>query len=137
MNVHPRHSRQMAAVRGRGNKTTELRLRMALVRAGIRDWRVHEKGILGSPDFYFPKRKLAVFVDGCFWHGCPTCGHVPRKHGAFWKAKIERNRERDRDVRRRLKRSGHHVIRFWEHELARDIDDCIRRITRAVGEDHR
>jgi len=126
--VCPRHSKQMAAVRGRGNKTTELRLRLAIVRAGARGWQMHPKHITGSPDFYFPAPKVAVFVDGCFWHGCPRCGHVPKKHSSFWGAKIARNRQRDRQITARLKGAGLRVLRFWEHQLAADLDACVQRI---------
>ena len=85
-NVSPVRSRAMAAVRGKGNITTERRLRLALVRAGIRGWQLHPKGLSGRPDFLFPEAKLAVFADGCFWHGCRKCGHVPSKHSDFFGA---------------------------------------------------
>ena len=94
--VSATRSKAMAAVRGHGNKTTERRFRLALVRAGVRGWQVRPKGLRGSPDFVFPEARLAVFADGCFWHGCPECGHVPRTNRPFWAAKIERNRERDK-----------------------------------------
>ncbi|MHB8974086.1 MAG: PDDEXK family nuclease [Pirellulaceae bacterium] len=85
----------MRAVRGRGNKSTETRLRLALVRAGISGWRLHAKEVHGKPDFFFPAASLAVFVDGCFWHGCPRCGHIPKAHALFWRTKIDRNKHRD------------------------------------------
>ena len=91
--VSPARSRAMAAVRGRGNKTTERGLRLGLVRGGVRGWKLRPKGLRGNPDFLFPEARVAIFVDGCFWHGCPDCGHVPRTNRAFWAAKIERNRE--------------------------------------------
>ncbi len=91
-NVSPVRSRAMAAVSGKGNITTERRLRLALVRAGIRGWQLHPKGLSGRPDFLFPEAKFAVFADGCFWHGWRKCGHVPSKHSDFWRAKIKRTR---------------------------------------------
>jgi DNA mismatch endonuclease (patch repair protein) len=90
-NVSETHSRRMGAIRGKGNRTTEVRFRAMLVRAGIRGWTMQTKGIKGKPDFYFPKSKVAVFLDGCFWHGCPKCGHVPSVNRPYWKAKIKRN----------------------------------------------
>src|SRR5690606_34783148 len=106
----------------------ERRLRLGLVRAGINGWRVRPKGLLGSPDFLFPEVRVVVFVDGCFWHGCPECGHVPRTNRPFWAAKIERNRERDRQTTRRLKAEGFRVLRFWEHELQRALDACVAKV---------
>jgi DNA mismatch endonuclease (patch repair protein) len=69
------------------------------------------------PDFVFAARRLAVFVDGCFWHGCPQHGTRPRGNAAFWRAKFRRNQARDRRDTRRLGRAGWKVLRLWEHEL--------------------
>lgn len=124
-NVSPVRSRAMAAVRGKGNATTERRLRLALVRAGIRGWQLHPKGLSGRPDFFFPEAKLAVFTDGCFWHGCRKCGHVPSKHTDFWRTKIERNRERDKEKTAQLQAQGFAVLRFWEHDLQDDLAECV------------
>jgi DNA mismatch endonuclease, patch repair protein len=121
-------SKAMRAVRGMENRTTERRLRFGLVQAGVQGWKVRPKGLDGSPDFFFAARKLAVFVDGCFWHGCPRCGHLPRANSAFWKAKIERNRARDERACSRLKEQGINVLRFWEHDLSNKLDKCIKRI---------
>ncbi|MGA2138537.1 MAG: very short patch repair endonuclease [Verrucomicrobiia bacterium] len=120
-----KQSRRMRAVRGRGNKSTELRLRLALVRSGLKGWCIGPKQVPGRPDFYFPEAKVAVFVDGCFWHGCWRCGHYPAKNSAFWKAKIQRNRLRDRRMSQKLRRSGMAVVRFWEHELGESLEECI------------
>jgi len=129
-NVRPVHSKRMSAVKSRGNKTTEVSLRLALVRAGIKGWEMHASGIVGNPDFYFPKRKLAIFVDGCFWHGCPKCGHVPSVNNKYWSEKISRNRQRDAAKARALRRTGIRVMRFWEHELIASLDTCIARVKR-------
>jgi len=133
--VSTKRSRHMASVRGGNNKSTEQKLGMALVRAGIRGWRLRASDIRGRPDFYFSLEKLAIFVDGCFWHGCPRCGHIPKTRGKFWSAKITRNRERDRSVTRKLRRQGLMVLRFWEHELRADLGRCVARIAQAM--DHR
>jgi DNA mismatch endonuclease (patch repair protein) len=124
----PERSRAMAAVRSKGNKTTEVRLRMAMVRAGIAGWSSQQAGLPGKPDFFFPSAKLAVFVDGCFWHGCTKCGHIPKKNTSFWSAKIERNRNRHRKVGRLLNRHGIGAIRFWEHQLRDNLAHCVSRI---------
>jgi DNA mismatch endonuclease (patch repair protein) len=122
------HSRRMGAIRGKGNRTTEARFRGMLMRAGIRGWTMQTKGIKGKPDFYFPERKVAVFLDGCFWHGCPTCGHVPSVNRPYWKAKIERNRQRDRETDNLLRQAKITTFRFWEHELRDSPGRCIQRL---------
>lgn len=130
-NVPVSRSRTMGAIRSKNNRTTELALRMALVRSRMTGWSLHAN-LPGKPDFYFPKLKLAIFVDGCFWHGCPNCGHVPRTRSAFWSAKFNRNRIRARQVSKQLKKNGICVLRFWEHELKsrRSIDALLIRIQR-------
>jgi DNA mismatch endonuclease (patch repair protein) len=113
-------SRMMSAIRGRGNRTTERRLRGLLAQAGIRGWRVHPRGIVGSPDFLFdlPHCRVAIFTDGCFWHGCRRCARGPMAtNPQFWKAKIARTRARDRRVMGALRREGYLVLRIWEHDL--------------------
>jgi len=71
----------------------------------------------GKPDFFVPELNLAVFVDGCFFHGCPLHYRAPDDNAEYWRAKLERNRNRDREVNRRLRAQGVRVIRIWEHEL--------------------
>ncbi len=122
----------MAAVKGKGNKTTERSLRLALVRAGIRGWTMHPPDISGKPDFYFAVNRLAVFVDGCFWHGCGKCGHIPKTNSQFWRAKIERNRQRDIATSRRLKAIGIRVQRVWEHDLQHSLARCVRNVVNAM-----
>ncbi len=116
----------MARVRGRGNATTEGALAALLRAQGWSGWRrqqvVRSRDARGSPvrarpDFLFRARKLAIFVDGCFWHGCPRHGTQPRGNAAFWRAKFRRNRARDRRDTRHLRRAGWQVVRLWEHEL--------------------
>lgn len=104
---------------------------MALVRAGISGWVLHAKDLPGKPDFFFPTMNVAVFVDGCFWHGCPKCGHIPRTRAEFWAAKIQRNRERDLQMSALLRRQKIRVLRIWEHELGdtEAIRKSIRRLT--------
>ena len=106
----------MSRIRGRGNEETEVRLAKLMRAEGIRGWRRHLP-IPGRPDFSFRKQKVAVFVDGCFWHGCPKCFRLPKQNRAFWKAKIEGNRKRDRSVNGRLRRLGWKVLRIKECSL--------------------
>lgn len=122
-------SRVMSAIRGRNNRTTEIQLKMALVRARIAGWQLHPKEIEGCPDFLFKASRLLVFVDGCFWHGCKKCGHTPRTNSAYWGAKIMLNRERDRRITKALRSSGYRVLRLWEHEISRSVDVCLRKVT--------
>src|SRR5260221_4397954 len=121
-------SRQMAAVKGSGNRTTERRLRAALVAAGVSGWQIAPNDIPGRPDFYFRGHRLAVFVDGCFWHGCRKCGHIPNANRPFWRAKILGNRARDRSISTRLRSGEIRVLRFWEHELLTSLSKCVHRV---------
>lgn len=121
LNVSEARSKTMGAIRGKHTKTTERRLRMAFIRAGIRGWTLHASDIPGKPDFYFPALRLAIFVDGCFWHGCPRCGHFPKTRTDFWSAKIQRNIERDKVNKATLTKMGIKVLRVWEHSLAKQV----------------
>lgn len=111
-----KRSKVMAAIRSHGNKTTELRLASVLRAAGITGWRRHQS-IPGRPDFLFRHARLAVFVDGCFWHGCRWHCRMPKSRGAYWKPKIRRNKARDSAVSILLRKNGWRVIRIWEHSL--------------------
>lgn len=111
-----RRSELMSLIRSSGNKMTELRLIQLMKEADIHGWRRHYQ-LLGHPDFVFRRERIAVFVDGCFWHYCPKCGRLPSTNRKFWKAKLERNRSRDKRITRQLRRMGWSVLRFWEHEL--------------------
>jgi DNA mismatch endonuclease, patch repair protein len=108
----------MAQVRSQRNRSTEWRLRARLIRAGIRGWTLNPKDILGKPDFVFAEQRLLLFVDGCYWHGCPKCYRRPSSNTAYWDAKVARNRNRDTKATAQLKREGWHVMRIWEHQLA-------------------
>src|SRR5437588_12892780 len=105
-------SKIMAAIRSRGNTTTELPLEALLRAAGLKGYRKHW-AVTGKPDFAWPGRKIAVFVDGCFWHGC-SCKYLPRTNTQFWRNKIETNKLRDRRVAQFLRRRGWAVLRIRE-----------------------
>jgi DNA mismatch endonuclease (patch repair protein) len=127
-------SRIMSRVRGAGNKSTEWKLRAALVKAGIRGWALGARAALpGRPDFIFRDAKLAVFVDGCFWHGCRICARTrtaPRTNAAFWRKKIASNMARDARQMRSLRKLGWSAIRIKEHRLAADLDAVVSKIAR-------
>lgn len=120
----------MSHIRGRGNKDTELALAKIFRRFGVTGWRRNQK-VFGKPDFVFPKLILAVFVDGCFWHGCPKHATHPKQNAAFWARKLRANKARDRLVTRRLRRAGWRVVRLWEHEL-RDAARCLTKIAVSI-----
>jgi len=107
----------MSKVKSRGNLTTELRVLRVLRANDITGWRRHSKNTAGKPDFYFPAYRLAMFVHGCFWHGCEKCGRFSKSRVRYWSKKIEENRRRDTRVRRRLNRSGYRVLTIWEHDV--------------------
>ena len=109
-------SEVMSRIRGKGNQETELVMIQILRSHHISGWR-RNQAILGKPDFVFIKQRIAVFVDGCFWHGCPKHSNMPRNNRAFWKKKLGQNKDRDRFVSRELRKLGWKVIRVWEHEL--------------------
>jgi|GEM_PF-392021 len=109
-------SRIMASVRSRGNRSTEKVLVSTFRHHHITGWRRHYP-ISGKPDFAFPRAKIAIFLDGCFWHGCPRCGSIPTSNRAYWEAKISRNIKRDQEQTAKLMAKGWMVLRIWEHEL--------------------
>ena len=121
----------MSRIRSRGNKATELALVKLFRRHKITGWRRHQK-VFGRPDFIFRQARLAVFVDGCFWHGCPRHASKPKTNAAFWRRKFSRNKQRDLRVTRTLRRDGWRVIRIWECSLARNPETCVRRIQGAL-----
>lgn len=110
-------SRIMRAVRSEGNASTEIAMARLLRKHGLSGWRRHVR-MIGHPDFTWKRRRVALFVDGCFWHGCPACYSPPRSNEEFWAQKVARNRKHDRAVTKYLKGEGWTVVRVWEHELA-------------------
>lgn len=111
-----RRSQIMAQVRSQGNRSTELRMIRLFREAGIVGWR-RKFPLQGKPDFIFPMQRVAVFVDGCFWHGCRRHCRLPGARRRYWTVKIKTNITRDKETNRFLKGAGWIVIRFWEHEL--------------------
>jgi len=130
-----KRSEVMRAV-GRFDTEPEMKLRSALWRLGLRYFK--NRRIAGArPDLCFPGLRLVIFVDGCFWHGCPSHYSAPKNNAAFWRKKIERNQLRDRKDDESLNASGWTVLRFWECQVSRELEDVIGRVlsARAAGEE--
>ena len=150
-----KRSEVMSRIRSRGNRDTELALMRVFRAEGITGWRRHVRVMIerrrssvegrrtsGSrpsslvsrlavrPDFVFPQWRLAVFVDGCFWHGCPRHETKPRNNAVFWQTKFARNKARDRLVTGTLRSASWRVLRIWEHELTRKYE---ARLLRRIG----
>lgn len=129
-----KRSAVMARIRGNGNKATELRMIHLFRAAGITGWRRNQK-LTGKPDFIFRRERIALFVDGCFWHGCPKPKHapLPKTRAEWWAAKLARNKARDREVGRLLRKAGWRVLRVWECDLAgKHWPRVARRVRRAL-----
>lgn len=156
-----KRSEVMSRIRSRGNKDTEVKLARLLRLNKISGWRrqirlrvtsagwqvtrtrkarasalsrvSRHTSLAVRPDFVFPKSRTAVFVDGCFWHGCPRHGTRPKGNAAFWKRKLTGNQARDRRVNRALRQAGWRVVRIWEHALAKKQErQLLNRLRRAL-----
>ena len=128
-----KRSEVMSRIRSKGNRATELAL-IAVVRdEGITGWR-RNRPVFGKPDFVFPKERVAVFVDGCFWHFCPKHSRMPATNAEFWEKKRKSNKKRDRLVNRTLAAKGWRVLRVWEHALQKkERGALVRRVRRVIG----
>lgn len=116
------------------NTAPELAVRSLLHARGLR-YRVHARPLAASrrtADIVFTRRKIAVFIDGCFWHACPDHFTMPRANADYWGPKIERNQQRDREVDAALRAAGWTVLRFWEHEPPADVVSRIEGIVRGA-----
>lgn len=127
-----KRSQVMSAVKCRGNAATENVLLSLFKQSKVSGWRRHLT-LPGKPDFAFSKQKVAVFVDGCFWHGCPACYTRPKTNRAFWDKKREDNMARDKRVNRQLRQQGWKVIRIWQHSLHKSPSICLNRVRRAIA----
>lgn len=105
----------MSAVKHRGSRM-EVQAATTFRKLKIR-YRSHPKGFFGKPDFYLLDLNAVVFVDSCFWHGCSRHGSTPKNNGAFWRRKIARNKERDREVGRAYRKLDRRIVRIWEHDF--------------------
>jgi DNA mismatch endonuclease (patch repair protein) len=120
-----KRSQVMAAIKSKGNKETELRLAEIFRAHRIIGWRRNQT-LPGKPDFTFRKLNVAVFVDGCFWHGCRKHFRMPKSNRPYWRRKLAKNQARDREINRQLKRGGWCVLRVWQHELKNEHKSLLR-----------
>ncbi len=121
----------------RGGTKPELHLRRLLREAGYPGYRLHWKQAPGTPDIAYPGRKVAVFVNGCFWHRCPHCMPPdPKSHAEFWRVKFARNRERDARKTSQLEAAGWKVVTVWECQLRDDPASAVHRILLALHRTH-
>lgn len=125
-----RRSWNMSRIRST-DTALERTLRTALWKKGIR-YRRNTK-LPGKPDIVLPKEKIAIFIDGCFWHGCPLHSRIPKSNVEYWGKKISRNRERDRETAKALQQDGWTVVRFWGHEILEDSEKVVSQILRIRG----
>ena len=123
--------KNMSRIRGK-NTSPEMKLRKMLWESGLRGYRVHYK-LPGKPDIVFTRKKVVVFVDGCFWHKCPVCFRPPETNAEFWDEKLQKNVERDLKVTKELEDLGWTVLRFWEHEVKKTPEDVVARILLALN----
>ena len=124
-------SRIMSHIRGKDTKP-ELAVRRILWACGLR-YRIHSRAVLGTPDISNRRKRLAVFVDGCFWHGCPVCYVEPKTNVDFWRAKVSSNLQRREAVRAGLEAQGFRVVEIWEHE-ADDVGAVMGKVDAALGQ---
>jgi DNA mismatch endonuclease (patch repair protein) len=108
----------MRRVRSTDNVSTERTFVASLRASHIVGWKLRPSQLRGKPDIYFPRQRVVVFLDGCFWHGCPRCFRAPSSRRKYWKPKIENNRKRDQNISRQLRRQGFRVLRIWEHDIS-------------------
>src|SRR5438034_6496674 len=131
-------SRRMSAVRSVGNRSTEWRFRAQLIRRGFSGWAMHDENLPGRPDFVFRQNRLVVFVDGCFWHGCPFCARrMPMANREYWLGKIRTNVARRQKVIRELRRRGFKTMQVWEHEMRspKTVSNVFLRLLRRLNKE--
>lgn len=122
----------MRAVRSQ-DTSAELALRRALFAAGVRGWRCHYRRAAGTPDLAWPGLRVAVFVDGAFWHGHPS-RHRPGRSGKYWDEKIAANVRRDRQADRALEAEQWTVLRIWDFEIGNNLPDVVARVAATLGD---
>jgi DNA mismatch endonuclease (patch repair protein) len=120
-------SHTMSRIRSRGNQTTERRFVGLLRTAGVRGWR-RNATLPGRPDLVFRRERVAVFLDGCFWHGCPRCYASPKSNLEYWGPKVAGNRARDKRIVAQLRSAGWTTLRVWEHAIRRNPTRAVDRL---------
>jgi len=126
-NLKPEHRKKnMQNIRSVDTKI-ELTIRSILHKKGYR-FRKNDRTLFGKPDIVFPKYKVAVFLDSCFWHMCPYHFNIPKTNKRYWLPKLLRNKNRAKEVNRKLREEGWIVLRFWEHQINNDPEKCVNNI---------
>jgi DNA mismatch endonuclease (patch repair protein) len=125
-----KRSEIMSKVRSKDSKI-EVEFRKKLWKLGFR-YRKNSTRYFGKPDIVLPKYKTVIFIDSCFWHGCKKHGSMPQTRKKFWEAKIERNKQRDKEVNKYYKKSDWKIFRIWEHDISHDSDKNIEEIVKIV-----
>lgn len=116
----------MSRIKSRNTKI-ELKFRKLVWSKGLRGYRINSKK-LGKPDLYLSKTKIALFIDGCFWHKCPDCFKRPKSKNEYWDRKIQNNQQRDIEINKVLANEGIFVLRFWEHQLKGNLENCVNQL---------
>jgi DNA mismatch endonuclease (patch repair protein) len=122
----PTRSHIMSCIRSKETQP-EIKLRKELWAMGLRGYRKYPD-LPGKPDLLFPRKKIVIFVDGCFWHGCPTHYSEPKNNTEYWSDKRERNAQRDKAVDKELQSRGYTVLRFWEHDVVDNIPEVVEEV---------
>jgi len=125
-----KRSEIMSAVRSKDSKI-EILFRKELWKSGLR-YRKNSGKYFGKPDIVLPKHKTAIFIDSCFWHGCKKHCRIPETRKKYWTEKIQRNKERDTEVIHHYRKIGWKLFRFWEHEISKNIDKIISKISKTL-----
>jgi DNA mismatch endonuclease, patch repair protein len=125
-------SKVMSSIKA-SNTKPEMLLRNMLYNTGNRGYRKNFKDLPGKPDIVYTKQKVAIFINGCYWHGCEQCGWKPPKHNSeYWVNKITKNRQRDIAKKENLERLGFTVITVWEHEIKSDLGKVVQKIQKSL-----
>jgi len=128
--THEQRKKNMSHILSK-NTRPEIKLRKILWSEGIRGYRIHHN-LPGKPDIVFTKKKIAIFIDGCFWHKCPVCFHEPETRKEFWMKKIQSNVDRDNKINEKLQADGWTVLRFWEHDVRKKPDTIVKKISELI-----
>jgi len=134
VDCYPKETRSRVMSKVRSKQTLpEILLRKSLWRRGWRGYRINVKNLPGKPDIVFRSQKVAIFVDGCFWHKCPICFVEPKSNRDYWLPKIGKNIARDQVAGEQLQKMGWKVIRIWEHEVKEDVEKCAEKIIEQIS----
>jgi DNA mismatch endonuclease (patch repair protein) len=123
--------KNMRSIRYKDTKM-EVAVRSVLHKKGYR-FRKNVSKLIGKPDIVFSKKRVAVFLDSCFWHLCPYHHNIPQTNTKYWLPKLERNKKRAKEVNVQLRKNGWTVLRFWEHQVRKDFDRVIINILKVLG----